>query len=59
MAYCKERCKYLDEKKHKCTATGEKLTYMRVHSVFSFTVHEHREFCELDKERYTGGTKVN
>lgn len=46
MGYCDELCKYLNEKKHKCEKTGEKLTYIKYSGGISFTAHEHSGFCE-------------
>lgn len=40
--YCNGTCKYLNERKHKCELTGEKLSYMKQAGSLSFTVHEHR-----------------
>lgn len=52
MSYCKGTCKHLNEKKHKCELTGEKLTYMKCNCGVSYTVHEHRGVCDyLKKER--------
>lgn len=45
MSYCNGCCKYLDEKKHQCKKTGERLTYMKVSGAISYTVHEHKEKC--------------
>jgi hypothetical protein len=51
MSYCDGTCKYLNERKHKCELTGEKLTYIKYSSaVIKCLVHEHRGFCEKDKE---------
>lgn len=51
MSYCKGDCKYLDKNKHKCTLTGEKLTYMKQSGSIAFEVHEHNGFCkENDKK---------
>lgn len=44
--YCDGRCQYLNERKHKCELTGEKLTYMKQTGSISFSVHEHRGFCK-------------
>lgn len=46
MSYCDGNCKYLDKNKHKCTLTGEKLTYMKQSRPIAFEVHEHNSFCE-------------
>ncbi len=46
--YCNGTCKYLNERKHKCELTGEKLSYMKQAGSLSFTVHEHREICKFD-----------
>ena len=54
MSYCDGTCEHLNKRKHKCELTGEKLTYMKYSSaVIECLVHEHRGFCEKDKE----GTK--
>lgn len=51
MSYCKGTCKHLNEKKHKCELTGEKLTYMKCNCGVSYTVHEHRGVCDyMEKE---------
>lgn len=47
--YCDGRCQYLNERKHKCELTGEKLTYMKQTGSISFSVHEHRGFCKGKK----------
>lgn len=47
--YCNGRCEHLNEKKHCCTLTGEKLSYMKVGSrKFGYSVHEHNGVCEQD-----------
>ena len=46
---CNGRCQYLNERKHKCELTGEKLTYMKQTGSISFSVHEHRGFCKGDE----------
>lgn len=48
--YCNGTCKYLNERKHKCELTGEKLSYMKQTGSLSFTVHEHRGICKGDRE---------
>lgn len=48
--YCDGTCKYLNERKHKCELTGEKLSYMKQTGSLSFTVHEHRGFCKEDSK---------
>nr|DAH78428.1 MAG TPA: hypothetical protein [Caudoviricetes sp.] len=48
--YCDGMCKYLNERKHKCELTGEKLTYMNQTGSLSFAVHEHRGFCKEDSK---------
>ena len=48
--YCNGTCKYLNERKHKCELTGEKLSYMKQAGSLSFTVHEHRGICKEDRE---------
>ena len=50
MSYCDGTCKYLNARKHKCELTGEKLTYMKWSRGIEYSVHEHRGFCEKDKE---------
>lgn len=50
MSYCDGTCKYLNTRKHKCELTGEKLTYMKWIRGIEYSVHEHRGFCEKDKE---------
>lgn len=50
MSYCDGTCKYLNTIKHKCELTGEKLTYMKCSGAIEYSVHEHRGFCEKDKE---------
>lgn len=50
MSYCNGNCEHLNIKKHKCELTGEKLTVMKYSGAISYTVHEHRGFCEKDKE---------
>lgn len=47
--YCDGRCEYLDEKKHRCKRTRERLAYMRQRGAISFTVHEHNSVCEHDE----------
>lgn len=47
--YCDGLCKNLDEKKHICNLTGERLTYMRYgNRNMKFVVHEHNGVCEHD-----------
>lgn len=47
--YCDGLCKSLNEKKHICNLTGEKLSYMRYGSrSMGFVVHEHNGICEHD-----------
>lgn len=48
--YCNGTCKYLNERKHKCELTGQKLSYMKQTGSLSFTVHEHRGICKGDRE---------
>ena len=50
MSYCDGTCKYLNTRKHKCELTGEKLAYMKQTCGIEYSVHEHRGFCEKDKE---------
>jgi hypothetical protein len=50
MSYCDGTCKYLNARKHKCELTGEKLAYMKQSCGIEYSVHEHRGFCEKDKE---------
>lgn len=47
MGYCNGLCPYLDNEKHKCRQTGEKLGYIKG---WWGTTHEHRGFCERDEE---------
>lgn len=47
MSCCNGLCKYLDERKHKCELTGEKLAYVKG---WWGTTHEHRGFLDCDKE---------
>jgi hypothetical protein len=48
MSYCDGNCKHLNDKKHKCELTGEKLTFMKYKGAVSFSVNEHRGFCKFD-----------
>lgn len=48
MSYCDGNCEYLNDKKHKCELTGEKLTVFKQRGFISFTAHEHSGFCEKD-----------
>lgn len=50
MSYCDGTCEYLNARKHKCELTGEKLAYMKCSCEIEYSVHEHRGFCEKDKE---------
>lgn len=50
MSYCDGTCEHLNTRKHKCELTGEKLTYMKWIRGIEYLVHEHRGFCEKDKE---------
>lgn len=51
MSYCDGTCEHLNTRKHKCELTGGKLTYMKYsNAVIKCSVHEHRGFCEKDKE---------
>ena len=50
MSYCDGTCKYLNARKHKCELTGKKLAYMKWSCEIEYSVHEHRGFCEKDKE---------
>lgn len=50
MSYCDGNCEHLNEKKHKCGLTGEKLTFMKYDGGISYEAHEHRGFCEKEKE---------
>ena len=58
MSYCDGTCKYLNTRKHKCELTGEKLTYMKQSCGIEYSVHEHRGFCEKDKEDDETETKA-
>lgn len=47
--YCDGLCKNLDEKKHICNLTGERLAYMRYgNRNMKFVVHEDNGVCECD-----------
>ena len=48
--YCNGTCKYLNERKHKCELTVEKLSYMKQTGSLSFTVHEYRGICKGDRK---------
>lgn len=48
--YCNGTCKYLNERKHKCELTGQKLSYMKQTGSLYFTVHEHRGICKGDRK---------
>lgn len=48
--YCDGTCKYLNERKHKCELTGEKLSYMKQTGSLSFAVHEHKGICKGDRK---------
>jgi hypothetical protein len=50
MSYCDGTCEHLNARKHKCELTGEKLAYMEWSRGIEYSVHEHRGFCEKDKE---------
>lgn len=52
--YCDGRCQYLNERKHKCELTGEKLTYIKQTGSISFSVHEHRGVCKGKKVERDG-----
>lgn len=52
--YCDGRCQYLNEHKHKCELTGEKLAYMKQTGSISFSVHEHRGVCKGKKVERDG-----
>lgn len=54
--YCNGTCQYLNERKHKCELTGEKLSYMKQTGSLSFAVHDHRGICKGDREN---GKKIN
>lgn len=45
MSYCNGLCKYLNERRHICELTKEKLSYIKG---WWGTTHEHRGFCEED-----------
>lgn len=50
--YCDGQCKNLDEKKHKCKLTGEKLSYVRYGKKGAeFIVHEHNGVCVQDENK--------
>ena len=48
--YCNETCKYLNEHKHKCELTGERLSYMKPTGSLSFVVHEHKGICKWGRQ---------
>ena len=50
MSDCRGTCEYLNVGKRKCELTGERLTYMNYSGGIEYSVHEHRGFCEKDKE---------
>lgn len=52
--YCDGRCQYLNERKHKCELTREKLTYMKQTGSISFSVHEHIGVCKGKKVERDG-----
>ena len=58
MSYCNGDCEHLDSKKHRCELTGEKLTVLKYSGGISFTAHEHRGFCEKDKEEQDEHTEI-
>jgi hypothetical protein len=47
---CVGTCQYLNERRHKCEKTGEKLCHSKITICGSvtFTIHEHRGRCEQD-----------
>ena len=47
MAYCNGICEYLNERKHRCEKTGEKLAYVK--GRFGIT-HEHVGYLECDEK---------
>lgn len=47
MSYCNGTCEHLDEKKHKCNKTGERLSYIK--GWWGIT-HEHVGNLECDEE---------
>lgn len=50
--YCNGQCVNLDEKKHKCNLTGEKLSYVRYGSrKTGFIVHEHSGVCAQNENK--------
>lgn len=53
--YCNGQCNNLDEKKHLCRLTGEKLSYFGCRGPIRFIAHEHRFICPEDEKK--GGTK--
>lgn len=46
MSYCNGLCEHLNEKRHKCELTGEKLTYIKG---WRGITHEHRGNLDCDK----------
>ena len=47
MSYCNGLCEHLDERKHKCKLTGEKLSYV---NGWWGIAHEHQGFLDCDKD---------
>lgn len=52
--YCDGNCEHLDEYKHKCLLTGERLTWLKQTGTICFIVHEHCGFCEKDTTEQLG-----
>lgn len=52
MGYCNGFCPYLDNEKHKCRQTGEKLGYIKG---WWGTTHEHYGFKDCDDEGLKDG----
>ena len=48
--YCNETCKYLNERKHKCELTGERLSHMKPTGSLSFVVYEHKGICKWGRQ---------
>lgn len=60
--YCSGACEHLDEKKHFCRLSGEKLAYFCRRGTMAFIVHEHQGGCpkenpkteeEVDEDAHT------
>lgn len=49
MSYCYGLCEHLNEKKHKCELTGEKLSYIKMSGILA---HEHVGTCQVEEKQY-------